>query len=72
MTAMAENANEIDLMWNSTNSGVGSVVTDVYIYRSTTSPFTPSSQQPDWHHQEQLVPGCALYSVNSVLLPGSG
>jgi trimeric autotransporter adhesin len=43
LTAMAENANEIDLIWNSTNSGVGSVVTEYYIYRSTTSPFTPST-----------------------------
>ncbi|MGA9670670.1 MAG: malectin domain-containing carbohydrate-binding protein [Terracidiphilus sp.] len=43
LTAMAENANEIDLMWNSTNSGVGSVATTYYIYRSTTSPFTPST-----------------------------
>ena len=43
MTAMAENANEIDLMWNSTNSGVGSVATTYYIYRSTTSPFTPAA-----------------------------
>ena len=40
---MAENANEIDLIWNSTNSGVGTVVTEYYIYRSTTSPFTPSA-----------------------------
>jgi hypothetical protein len=43
LTAIAENANEIDLMWNSTNSGVGSVATTYYIYRSTTSPFTPST-----------------------------
>jgi trimeric autotransporter adhesin len=43
LTAMVENANEIDLMWNSTNSGVGSVATTYYIYRSTTSPFTPSA-----------------------------
>ncbi len=43
LTAMAENANEIDLIWNSTNSGVGTVVTEYYIYRSTTSPFTPST-----------------------------
>jgi hypothetical protein len=42
-TAMAENANEIDLSWNSSNSGVGSVATTYYIYRSTTSPFTPST-----------------------------
>jgi hypothetical protein len=43
LTAMAENANEIDLLWNSTNSGVGTVVTEYTIYRSTTSPFTPAS-----------------------------
>ena len=43
LTAMAENANEIDLMWNSSNSGVGSVATTYYIYRSTTSSFTPST-----------------------------
>jgi fibronectin type 3 domain-containing protein len=43
LTAMAENANEIDLVWNSTNSGVGSVATTYYIYRSTTSPFTPAA-----------------------------
>jgi len=43
LTAMAENANEIDLIWNSSNSGVGSVATTYYIYRSTTSPFTPST-----------------------------
>jgi len=43
LTAMAENANEIDLIWNSTNSGVGSVATTYYVYRSTTSPFTPST-----------------------------
>ncbi len=43
LTAMAENANEIDLIWNSTNSGAGTVVTEYYIYRSTTSPFTPSA-----------------------------
>jgi trimeric autotransporter adhesin len=43
LTAMAENANEIDLVWNSTNSGVGTVVTTYYIYRSTTFPFTPSA-----------------------------
>jgi hypothetical protein len=36
---MAENANEIDLIWNSTNSGVGTVATEYYIYRSTTSPL---------------------------------
>jgi fibronectin type 3 domain-containing protein len=43
LTAMAENANEIDLIWNSSNSGVGSVATTYYIYRSATSPFTPST-----------------------------
>jgi fibronectin type 3 domain-containing protein len=43
LAAMAENANEIDLIWNSTNSGVGTVATTYYIYRSTTSPFTPAS-----------------------------
>jgi len=43
LTAIAENANEIDLVWNSTNSGVGTAVTEYYIYRSTTSPFTPAS-----------------------------
>ncbi|MGD0941874.1 MAG: malectin domain-containing carbohydrate-binding protein, partial [Terracidiphilus sp.] len=43
LTAMAENANEIDLIWNSTNSGVGTVATEYYIYRSTTSPFTPAT-----------------------------
>src|ERR1700677_1564686 len=43
LTAMAEDANEIDLVWNSTNSGVGTVVTEYGIYRSTTSTFTPST-----------------------------
>jgi hypothetical protein len=43
LTAMAENANEIDLIWNSTNSGVGTVVTTYYIYRSTTASFTPAT-----------------------------
>ncbi len=43
LTAMAENANEIDLIWNSTNSGVGTVATTYYIYRSTTQPFTPAA-----------------------------
>jgi fibronectin type 3 domain-containing protein len=43
LAAMAVNANEIDLIWNSTNSGVGTVATTYYIYRSTTSPFTPAS-----------------------------
>ena len=40
---MAENANEIDLLWNSTNSGVGTAVTTYYIYRSTTPTFTPAA-----------------------------
>jgi hypothetical protein len=40
---MAENANEIDLLWNSTNSGVGTVVTEYSIYRSTTPGFTPAA-----------------------------
>jgi len=43
LTAMAENANEIDLIWNSTNSGVGTVAMTYYIYRSTTTPFAPSA-----------------------------
>jgi hypothetical protein len=43
LTAMEENANEIDLIWNSTNSGVGTVVTTYYIYRSTSSTFTPAT-----------------------------
>jgi hypothetical protein len=43
LTAMAENANEIDLIWNSTNSGVGTVATTYYIYRSTTPTFTPAA-----------------------------
>jgi fibronectin type 3 domain-containing protein len=43
LTAMAENANEIDLIWNSSNSGVGSVATTYYVYRSTTTPFTAST-----------------------------
>jgi hypothetical protein len=43
LTAMAENANEIDLLWNSTNSGVGTVVTEYYIYRSTTPTFVPAT-----------------------------
>ena len=43
LAAMAENANEIDLMWNSTNSGVGTVATTYYVYRSTITPFTPST-----------------------------
>jgi hypothetical protein len=43
LTALAENANEIDLLWNSTNSGVGTVATEYYIYRSTTPTFTPAA-----------------------------
>lgn len=43
LAALAENANEIDLLWNSTNSGVGTVVTEYSIYRSTTPTFTPSA-----------------------------
>jgi hypothetical protein len=43
LTAMSENANEIDLIWNSSNSGVGTVATTYYIYRSATQPFTPST-----------------------------
>ena len=43
LAALAENANEIDLLWNSTNSGVGTVPTEYYIYRSTTPGFTPSA-----------------------------
>jgi fibronectin type 3 domain-containing protein len=43
LTAIAENANEIDLMWNSTNSEVGTLATEYYIYRSATAPFTPSA-----------------------------
>jgi len=43
LTAMAENANEIDLLWNSTNSGIGTVVTQYSIYRSTSPTFTPAA-----------------------------
>jgi trimeric autotransporter adhesin len=43
LTAMAENANEIDLVWNSTNSGVGTAATEYYVYRNTTQPFTPAT-----------------------------
>jgi hypothetical protein len=43
LTAMAESANEIDLIWNSTNSGVGTVATTYYVYRSTAQPFTPAA-----------------------------
>jgi len=43
LTAMTQNANEIDLIWNSTNSGVGTVVTEYNIYRSTVPAFTPST-----------------------------
>ena len=42
LTAMAESANEVDLLWNPTNSGVGTVVTGYYVYRSTTPTFTPA------------------------------
>jgi beta-glucanase (GH16 family) len=43
LTAMVEDANEIDLVWNSTNSKVGTVVTEYTIYRSTTPTFTPAA-----------------------------
>jgi trimeric autotransporter adhesin len=43
LTAMAEDANEIDLVWNSTNSMVGTAVTEYTIYRSTTPTFTPAA-----------------------------
>ena len=43
LAALPENANEIDLLWNSTNSGVGTAVTEYYIYRSPTPGFTPAA-----------------------------
>ena len=43
LAALAENANEVDLLWNSTNSGVGTAVTEYSIYRSTTPSFTPTA-----------------------------
>ena len=66
LTAMAESANEIDLLWNSTNSGVGTVVTEYYVYRSTTTPFTPAASnhigttKSNWF-QDELVSASTQY-----------
>jgi hypothetical protein len=66
LTAMAENANEIDLIWNSTNSDVGTSATTYSIYRSTTANFTPSastkigSTKSNWF-QDALCTASTLY-----------
>jgi fibronectin type 3 domain-containing protein len=67
LTAMAENANEIDLIWNSTNSGVGTVVTTYYIYRSTTPTFTPGpsnqigTTKSNWFQDDVLTASTQYY-----------
>jgi len=67
LTAMAENANEIDLIWNSTNSGVGTVVTTYYIYRSTTPIFTPAASnqigttKSNWFQDDVLTASTQYY-----------
>ena len=66
LTAMAESANEIDLLWNSTNSGVGTVVTTYYIYRSATPTFTPAASnqigttKSNWF-QDELASASSQY-----------
>ena len=67
LTAMAENANEIDLIWNSTNSGVGTVATTYYIYRSTTPTFTPGpsnqigTTKSNWFQDDVLTASTQYY-----------
>jgi hypothetical protein len=67
LTPMAENANEIDLIWNSTNSGVGTVATTYYIYRSTTPIFTPSASnligttKSNWFQDDVLTASTQYY-----------
>ena len=67
LTAMAENANEIDLIWNSTSSGVGTVVTMYYIYRSTTPTFTPAASnqigitKSNWFQDDVLTASTQYY-----------
>jgi trimeric autotransporter adhesin len=67
LVAMAENANEIDLIWNSTNSGVGTVATTYYIYRSTTPTFTPSASnqigttKSNWFQDDVLTASTQYY-----------
>ena len=66
LAALAENANEVDLIWNSTNSGVGTVATEYYIYRSTTPSFTPTGSnqigatKSNWF-QDELVSASTQY-----------
>jgi len=66
LAALAENANEIDLLWNSTNSGVGTVATEYYVYRSTTPSFTPAASnqigttKSNWF-QDELVSASTQY-----------
>jgi hypothetical protein len=67
LTAMAQNANEIDLIWNSTNSGVGTVVTTYYIYRSTTPTFTTAvsnqigTTKSNWFQDDVLTASTQYY-----------
>jgi len=67
LTAMAENANEIDLIWNSTNSGVGTVVTTYYVYRSTTPTFTAGASnligttKSNWFQDDVLTASTQYY-----------
>jgi len=66
LTAMAEDANEIDLIWNSTNSGWGTAVTTYNVYRSTKPNFTPSGSnlignvKTNWY-QDVLVSASTQY-----------
>jgi trimeric autotransporter adhesin len=67
LTAMAENANEIDLIWNSTNSGVETVVTTYYVYRSTTPTFTAGASnligttKSNWFQDDVLTASTQYY-----------
>jgi len=67
LTAMAENANEIDLIWNSTNSGVGTVATTYYIYRNTTPTFTAGASnligttKSNWFQDDVLTASTQYY-----------
>jgi hypothetical protein len=67
LTAMAENASEIDLIWNSTNSGIGTVATTYYIYRSATPTFTPATSnligttKSNWFQDDVLAASAQYY-----------
>jgi fibronectin type 3 domain-containing protein len=77
LTAMAEDANEIDLIWNSTNSGWGTTVTTYNVYRSTTPTFTPSGSnlignvKTNWY-QDVLVSASTQYYYQVIANNGLG